>query len=101
MRRSPSASTSTNWINAYAFEPAVSTYVPVELGFQNAGLVSLSLLTVPPVGYYAGIAPNPPQGIVPASSAAAASAAPASVAPSASEAGSAAPASVSPSPASS
>jgi hypothetical protein len=55
---------SEHWINAYAFEAPVSTYVPVELGFQNAGLVKMSVLTVPPVGYYEGIAPNPPQAPV-------------------------------------
>jgi len=68
---------SDHWINGYAFEKPTSTYVPVQLGFQDAGLVSMSLLTVPPVGYYEGIAPNPPQAPV-------ASAAPASAAPSAS-----------------
>jgi hypothetical protein len=66
---------SEHWINAYGFEAGVSSYVPVELGFQNAGLVKMSVLTVPPLGYYEGIAPNPPTGAV---------AAVASVAPSAS-----------------
>jgi copper(I)-binding protein len=51
---------SEHWINAYGLEVPTSTYVPVELGFQNAGLVKISVLTVPPVGYYEGIAPNPP-----------------------------------------
>jgi len=55
---------SDTWINAYAFEAATSTYVPVQLGFADAGLVSMSVLTVPPVGYYEGIAPNPPQAPV-------------------------------------
>jgi hypothetical protein len=63
------------WINVYAIDKAVSTYVPVELGFRNAGLVKLSVLSVPPVGYYEGIAPNPPQAAVPAASAAASPAA--------------------------
>lgn len=58
---------STRWINAYQFEAPASSYVPVELGFEKAGLAKLSLLTVPPVGYYAGIAPNPPTAAVPAS----------------------------------
>ncbi len=58
---------STRWINAYQFEAPASSYVPVELGFEKAGLATLSLLTVPPVGYYAGIAPNPPTAAVPAS----------------------------------
>ena len=44
----------------YDLDVPVSTYVPVELGFEKAGLVKLSLLTVPPTGYYEGIAPNPP-----------------------------------------
>lgn len=48
------------WINSYAFEGAPSAYVPVELGFEKAGLVTLSVLTVPATGYYAGIAPTPP-----------------------------------------
>lgn len=55
---------SDTWINAYGFEAATSTYVPVQLGFADAGLVSMSILTVPPVGYYEGIAPNPPQAPV-------------------------------------
>lgn len=52
---------SDTWINAYEFDTAVSTYASVQLGFAEAGLVSMSVLTVPPVGYYEGIAPNPPQ----------------------------------------
>ena len=58
---------SDKWINAYEFDAPVATYVPVELGFANAGTAKLSLLTVPPAGYYAGIAPNPPTAAVPAS----------------------------------
>jgi hypothetical protein len=52
------------WINTYTFDAPVSTYVPVELGFTNAGVAKLSVLTVPPAGYYAGIAPNPPMAAV-------------------------------------
>lgn len=52
---------SDTWINAYGLDAEVSTYVPVQLAFAAAGVVSISVLTVPPVGYYAGIAPNPPQ----------------------------------------
>lgn len=48
------------WINAYEFDAGVATYVPVQLGFQNAGLVDMSVLIVPPAGYYEGIAPTPP-----------------------------------------
>jgi hypothetical protein len=44
-------------INAEGFDVPVSNYVDVELGFEKAGLVSMSILTVPPVGYYAGITP--------------------------------------------
>jgi hypothetical protein len=56
---------SKTWVNAYTFDAPVASYVPVQLGFQVAGLTdTLSILTVPPVGYYAGIAPNPPQAPV-------------------------------------
>lgn len=48
------------WINVYEFASAVSTYVPVQLGFEQAGLLTANVLTVPPTGIYAGIAPNPP-----------------------------------------
>ena len=51
---------SENWLNSYDLDVPTSTYVPVELGFAEAGMASMSVLTVPPVGYYAGIAPNPP-----------------------------------------
>lgn len=51
---------SDHWLNSYELDVPVSTYVPVELGFGEAGLAKMSVLTVPPVGYYAGIAPNPP-----------------------------------------
>ena len=51
---------SDRWINTYELDVEPSSWVPVELGFQNAGLAQLSVLTVPPVGYYEGIAPNPP-----------------------------------------
>ncbi|MEI8260322.1 MAG: hypothetical protein WCG77_02315 [Actinomycetes bacterium] len=50
---------SQNWINTYTLKAATGTYVPVELGFKDAGLVKISVLVVPPVGYYKGIAPNP------------------------------------------
>jgi hypothetical protein len=48
------------WINSYDLDATAATYVPVEMGFEKAGLVKMSLLAVPPVGYYEGIAPNPP-----------------------------------------
>lgn len=50
---------SANWINAYSLDVPASSYVPVELGFADAGAVSMQVLIVPPVGYYSGIAPNP------------------------------------------
>ncbi len=64
---------SDQWINAYGLDVADSTYVPVQLGFADAGLVNISVLTVPPAGYYAGIAPNPAQAPLPASASPAAS----------------------------
>lgn len=48
------------WINSYDLDVPPSTYVPVQMGFEKAGLVKLSLLTVPATGFYEGIAPNPP-----------------------------------------
>lgn len=51
---------SDTWINVYGFTAPVSTYVTVQLGFEQAGLVTTRVLTVPPAGMYAGIAPNPP-----------------------------------------
>jgi hypothetical protein len=55
------------WINSYDLDVPASTYVPVELGFEKAGLVKMSLLTVPAAGYYEGIAPNPAANPVAAS----------------------------------
>jgi copper(I)-binding protein len=68
---------SEHWINAYGLDVPTSSYVPVELGFQNAGLVTMSVLTVPPVGYYEGIAANPPTAPATASGAASPAASPA------------------------
>lgn len=50
---------SNRWINTYTLDVEQSAWVPVQLGFQKAGLLDISVLTVPPVGYYEGIAPNP------------------------------------------
>lgn len=50
---------SSYWINSYEFTAPVSTYVPVKIQFQGAGIVQLSVLTVPPTGINAGIAPDP------------------------------------------
>ena len=57
----------TTWVNTYALEVEQSSWVPVELGFEKAGLLTVNVLTVPAVGYYEGIAPNPPMAAVPAS----------------------------------
>jgi hypothetical protein len=59
---------SKNWINAYDLDVPASTYVPVQLAFKDAGLVTMSVLTVPPVGYYEGIAPNPATNPAPVAS---------------------------------
>jgi len=47
------------WINAYDFDGTAATYVPIQLGFEKAGLVDMSVLVVPPAGYYEGIVPTP------------------------------------------
>lgn len=63
---------SETWINSYALTAPAATYVPVQLGFEKAGLVTMSVLVVPPVGYYEGIVPMPPtnpNGAAPAPSA--------------------------------
>jgi len=39
---------------------AQSSYVPVTFSFENAGIVTLEVLTVPSVGIYAGIVPLTP-----------------------------------------
>lgn len=48
-----------NSVNTYDLDVPISSYVPVQLNFQRAGAVNLSLLTVPPLGQYEGIAPSP------------------------------------------
>lgn len=50
---------SESWVNSYEITQAESAYVPVQLRFQRAGILDFSALTVPPVGIYEGIAPNP------------------------------------------
>jgi copper(I)-binding protein len=50
---------SLHWINTYDLTAPVSTYVPVQLQFEKAGIVDFTVLTVPPTGIYEGIAPNP------------------------------------------
>lgn len=44
-------------IGVSQFGATVSTYVPVRMFFKNAGLLTLSVLTVPATGVYAGIEP--------------------------------------------
>ena len=48
------------WINSYEFTADVSTYVPVALQFERAGIVEVDVLVVPAEGIYAGIEPVPP-----------------------------------------
>ncbi len=53
----PGASVSYGWesdlrIDAGVLDAPLSSYVPVELGFAEAGLSKLSVLTVPQEGYY-------------------------------------------------
>lgn len=48
------------WINSYDFAPAPSTYVPVALQFERAGIARVDVLVVPPAGDYVGIEPVPP-----------------------------------------
>ena len=48
------------WINSYDFAAAASTYVPVALQFERAGIVEVEVLVVPADGYYEGIEPGPP-----------------------------------------
>lgn len=47
------------WLNTYELDIAASSYVPVTMQFENAGVKAFSVLSVPPAGYYEGIAPNP------------------------------------------
>jgi hypothetical protein len=48
-----------HWVNTYALDAPISGYVPVQLTFAKAGVLSISVLTVEPTGYYAGVTPNP------------------------------------------
>jgi hypothetical protein len=50
----------SRWVNAYTVEIPPSGFVPVQVFMANAGLAELEVLTVPPVGYYEGISPEPP-----------------------------------------
>ncbi len=53
----PGASVSYGWeselrIDAGTLDAPLSSYVPVELGFVEAGVAQISVLTVPQTGYY-------------------------------------------------
>ncbi len=48
------------WINSYEFDAAMSSYVPVTLQFERAGIVEVDVLVVPADGFYEGIEPVPP-----------------------------------------
>ena len=48
------------WINSYEFDAEMSTYVPVTLQFERAGIAQVDVLVVPAEGFYAGIEPVPP-----------------------------------------
>lgn len=47
------------WVNACDLDLTVSTYVPVAMQFEKAGILRTETLIVEPTGYYEGIAPNP------------------------------------------
>lgn len=48
------------WVNSYEFDVEPSAFVDVTLVFEKAGDTTLQVLTVPPLSFYEGIAPNPP-----------------------------------------
>ena len=50
----------SRWVNAYTVEIPESGFVPVQVFMTQSGLAELEVLTVPPVGYYDGITPQPP-----------------------------------------
>ncbi len=47
------------WSNVCDIDLTVSTYVPIAMQFEKAGILRTETLVVPPTGYYEGIAPNP------------------------------------------
>ena len=47
----------TNFLIVEGLEAQPSGYVPVTLTFERAGQLNISVLTVPPVGYYEGLLP--------------------------------------------
>ncbi|MGV1036835.1 MAG: hypothetical protein ACOYD0_07375 [Candidatus Nanopelagicales bacterium] len=48
------------YVNGYGVDAVPSGYVSTTFTFKNAGAVTIPLLTVAPIGIYAGIEPNPP-----------------------------------------
>ena len=46
-----------NFLLLEGLDAGPSTYVPVTLTFERAGQLDISVLTVPPVGYYEGLLP--------------------------------------------
>ncbi len=51
------------YINAFGINTPESSFVSTTLSFQNAGNLTLSILTVPSTGIYAGIEPGSPAPI--------------------------------------
>jgi len=58
---------SDTFISVQGFEAAPATYVPIALGFRNAGIFKTSVMVVPAEGMYAGIDPKFPVLDAPAS----------------------------------
>lgn len=56
----PFAYESDLYVNSYEFDAPPSAFVDVTLIFEKAGDATMQVLTVPPMSFYEGIAPNPP-----------------------------------------
>lgn len=50
---------SNHYVNAYGLDTPPSSFVATTFTFKNAGTVTIPILTVPPVGIFAGIEPVP------------------------------------------
>lgn len=48
------------WVNSYEFDAEPSAFVNVTLVFEKSGDTTMQVLTVPPMSFYEGVAPNPP-----------------------------------------
>lgn len=48
------------WVNSYEFDAEPSAFVDVTLVFEKSGDTTMQVLTVPPMSFYEGVAPNPP-----------------------------------------